>query len=162
MNDADHVRNLLGRYAERIDAGDFEGVGALFARGALAGADGPPFASGATAVATFYASGTQLHGGSPRTKHLVSGTVLEPPSPDGTRTVRSSYLVLQATDGQPLQPIITGRYVDTFARSGDDTDHERDGGWFFLLRRFHVDLVGDLSRHLVQPDLAGPPVPSDG
>ena len=43
MNDLDHLRNLLGRYTERIDAGDFAGVGALFERGGLAGGEGPPF-----------------------------------------------------------------------------------------------------------------------
>lgn len=51
----------------------------------------------------------------------------------------SSYVVLMATDGLPLQPIITGGYVDTFAP---------DGGWHFTERRFHVDQVGDLSHHL--------------
>lgn len=164
MNDLDHVRNLLGRYCERIDAGDLAGVGALFARGALAGGEGPPFAAGAEAVAAFYAAGTQLHHGSPRTKHIVSGTVFGATAADGTLVARSSYLVLQAVAGLPLQPIITGRYVDTFARSGEETDEGRDGGWYFQLRRFHVDLVGDLGHHLVQPAIATPPppIPSDG
>jgi len=163
MNDLDHLRNLLGRYTERIDAGDFAGVGALFDRGGLAGADGPPFVVGADAVAAFYARGTRMHHGGPGTKHLVSGTVFVAPGPDGTVTARSSYLVLQAAEGLPLQPIITGRYEDTFARSGTETDHSRDGGWYFQLRRFHVDLVGDLTHHLQQPGLADPPpVPSDG
>jgi len=49
--------------------------------------------------------------------------------------------VLQATDALPLQPIITGRYRDRFAR--DDV-----GGWRFAERRFFVDLVGDLREHL--------------
>lgn len=163
MNDLDHIRNLLGRYCERIDAGDFAGVGALFGRGGLAGGEGPPFAVGAEAVAAFYARGTRMHQGGPGTKHLVSGTVFAEPGPDGTVTARSSYLVLQAVAGLPLQPIITGRYVDTFARSGEETDPGHDGGWYFQLRRFHVDLVGDLTHHLQQPGLADPaPVPSEG
>lgn len=163
MNDTDHVRNLLGRYCERIDAGDFEGVGALFARGGLAAGDGEPFVSGSRDVAAFYEGGTQRHDGTPRTKHVVADTVFEEPSADGTVTARSSYVVFQGLEGFPLQPIIAGRYVDSFGRDGTATDHERDGGWHFVVRRFHVDLVGDLSRHLVQPDLAGPaPVPSNG
>jgi hypothetical protein len=67
--------------------------------------------------------------------------VLDEPAADGTVEARSSYLVLQAVEGVPLRPIITGRYVDRFARSAD-------GGWHFVERAFVVDLVGDLSRHL--------------
>ncbi|MEZ5182786.1 MAG: nuclear transport factor 2 family protein [Acidimicrobiales bacterium] len=149
LHDGDRIRNLLGTYCERIDAGDFDGVGALFARGALAaGEDGPPFARGAAEVAAFYRAGTRLHDGSPRTKHLVADTVLEEPGPDGTVVARSSYVVLQAADGLSLQPIIAGRYRDTFGR--DELD-----AWCFVERRFFVDLVGDLSHHLADPSIAG-------
>lgn len=147
LSDTDRIRNLLGRYCELIDAGDFDGVGALFAAGGLAAGDGPPFVSGAAAVAAFYRAGTKLHDGSPRTKHLVLDTVFEEPGIDGTVVVRSSYVVLQATGGLALQPIIAGRYVDTFGRDAED-------GWCFIERRFHVDLVGDLSHHLADPSVA--------
>jgi hypothetical protein len=49
--------------------------------------------------------------------------------------------VFQATDALPLQPIITGRYRDKFARSVE-------GVWRFTERCFFVDQVGDLSNHL--------------
>lgn len=148
LTDADRIRNLLGTYCERIDAGDFDGVGALFAHGSLAaGEDGLPFCRGAIEVADFYRAGTQLHEGSPRTKHVVADTVLEEPGVDGTVVVRSSYVVLQAVDGLPLQPIIAGRYRDTFGR--DELD-----AWCFVERRFFVDLVGDLSHHLADPSVA--------
>lgn len=156
LTDADRIRNLLGEYAARLDAGDFDGVGALFARGSLAaGDDGPAFAAGAAEVAAFYRASTQLHDGSPRTKHLISGTVLSEPNDRGQVVARSSYVVLQAADGLALQPIIAGRYVDTFGP--DDAPDARDGagvGWHFVERRFHVDLVGDLSRHLRDPSIA--------
>jgi hypothetical protein len=129
------VTALLVRYCDLMDAGDWTGVGALFADGALVAPDGTELARGAEAVAAFFASMVLLHDGSPRTKHLVLGTVVEPQD-DGTVIARSSYLVLQALDGGPLQPIITGRYVD---RVADGAFHER---------RFFVDLSGDLSRHL--------------
>jgi hypothetical protein len=141
LSDGDHVRNLLGRYCERLDGGDFDGVGALFAAGRLATDDGVVLATGADEVAEFYRRGTKLHDGTPRTKHLVIDTVLDP-SPDGAAMVaRSSYLVLQAVEGVvALQPIIAGRYVDSFERSGD--------AWTWIERRFTVDLLGDLSHHL--------------
>jgi hypothetical protein len=141
LSDADQVRNLLGRYCERLDAGDVAGVGALFAHGRLTTEDGIVLATGAGEVADFYRRGTRLHEGSPRTKHLVVDTVLDP-SPDGASIVaRSSYVVLQAIDGQlALQPIIAGRYVDSFDRADD--------GWTWSERQFAVDLTGDLSHHL--------------
>jgi hypothetical protein len=150
----DHLRNLLGRYCERIDAGDFDGVGLLFAHGALADEQGRPLAAGAEAVAAFYRSTTRLHDGTPRTKHLVVDTVFEEPAADGTVTARSSYVVLQALDDLPLQPIIAGRYVDRFARPpgdalGEDPGASTSGGWAFAERRFAVDLLGDLRRHLL-------------
>ena len=141
LSDGDHVRNLLGRYCERIDAGDFVGVGELFASGRLATDDGTVLAAGADAVAAFYRRGTRLHGATPATKHLVIDTVLEPSTDDSTMTARSSYLVLQAVSGEiALQPIIAGRYVDLF--------HRTDTGWSWTERRFSVDLVGDLTHHL--------------
>ena len=136
----DAIRNLLGEYCERIDAGDFDGVGALFADGALADDAGRELARGAEGVAAFYSAGTRLHAGSPRTKHLVTNVVLDVDEEAGRASARSSYLVLQQVDDGPLQPIITGRYHDRFERAASR--------WRFVERRFFVDLVGDLSRHL--------------
>jgi len=152
VTDGDRIRNLLGRYCDLMDAGDWPGVGALFARGRLVTDDGTELAAGAAAVADFYARGTRLHDGSPRTKHLVTNTVLGEPAADRTVEARSSYLVLQAVADAPLQPIVTGRYVDRFAPEGegggDSAGAGSDGGWHFVERAFAVDLVGDLSHHL--------------
>jgi hypothetical protein len=136
----DEIRNLLGLYCERIDQGDFDGVGSLFEHGALADETGGVLAAGAEAVAAFYRAGTLLHDGSPRTKHVVANTILEVDEAQGRGTARSSYLVLQQAGDGPLEPIITGRYHDAFERAGE--------GWRFVERRFLVDLMGDLSRHL--------------
>lgn len=141
MDDGERIRGLLATYGERMDAGDFDGVGALFAAGCLADEHGTELARGAAAVARFYRSITRLHDGSPRTKHLVLGTWLAEPDGDGVVVARSSYLVLQAVEAGDLRPMITGRYVDRVARTAE-------GPWAFVERRFHVDLTGDLSQHL--------------
>lgn len=146
VTDGDRIRNLLARYCDLVDGGDWPGVGALFTRGRLADEHGVELAAGAEAVAAFYARGTRLHDGSPRTKHLVTNVALDAPAGDGTVTARSSYLVLQAVDGLALQPIITGHYVDRFAP--DAATAGSAAGWHFVERRFAVDLVGDLSHHL--------------
>ena len=133
------VTDLLGRYCELVDTADWDALGEMFARGALADEHGNEIARGSRAVAAFYRDGTRLYDGAPRTKHIVSSTVVEG-AEDGLLVARSSFLVLQATDDFPLQPIICGRYRDTFSADGDS--------WAFAERRFAVDLVGDLSRHL--------------
>jgi hypothetical protein len=147
LSDTDRIRNLLGAYCERIDAGDFAGVGALFAGGSLADESGNELARGATAVEAFFRRTVLLHDGSPRTKHLVLDTVFEEPGPEGRDAaagglaVRSSYVVLQATGDGSIRPIVAGRYADRFDRT--------DGGeWRFAERRFTLDLAGDLSGHL--------------
>ncbi len=140
LSDGDHIRNLLGSYCERIDRADYAGVGALFGDdGALMTEDGVELARGASAIAAFYGSLITLHDGEQRTKHVVANTVLEPDGDDSV-TARSSYLVLQATHDLPLQPIVTGRYVDRFERAA--------AGWRWAERRFTTDLVGHLSQHL--------------
>jgi hypothetical protein len=153
LTPGDEIRNLLGRYTELVDAGDWDGVGELFARGRLATDDGTVLAEGADAVAAFYRSGTRLHDGSPRTKHLVANPVLHFEAEDRA-VVTSSYVVFQAVGGGPLQPIIAGRYTDRFAASpvapspGAEGAEGGGGGWHFTERRFAVDLVGDLANHL--------------
>jgi 3-phenylpropionate/cinnamic acid dioxygenase small subunit len=143
MTDEDAIRNLLGRYCELIDAGDFDGVGQLFADGALADEHGNELARGAEAVAAFYRQADKLYDGSPRTKHLVVNSIIEVDGSDDTATARSSYIAFQQTEQLPLQPIIAGRYQDRFER-----DDKATGSWRFAERRFFADLVGDLSQHL--------------
>ncbi len=135
----EEIRALLVRYCDLIDAANFDAIGELFADAALTDENGNEIARDTESTAAFYRSCTILYEGSPRTKHLVLNTVFEDVAADLV-IARSSYLVLQATADFPLQPIITGRYVDRFERS--------DGRWRFRERRFFVDLAGDLSRHL--------------
>lgn len=140
MSDRDEIVDLIHEYARRIDDGDFDGVGALFADGAVCGPDGAPIAEGAEAVAALYAATTRrFDDGTPHSHHVTTNVSV---TVDGdTATARSYFTVFQATDGIPLQPIVAGRYADTFARGGD--------GWSFRRRVMDLRLVGDVSRHLL-------------
>lgn len=133
------IGNLLGTYCERMDAADWSGVGELFADAELAGPDGVVIAAGAVAVRAMYERGTRLYDGLPGTRHLTANSIIEI---DGeTASARSSYVVFQAVPGAlALQPIISGRYRDTFRCA--------DGVWQFARRQFFVDHLGDLSHHL--------------
>ena len=134
------IRNLLGRYCELVDAGDLDGVAALFTDAVLRDEAGTEVARGHDGAARLYA-GTRRHAdGTPRTRHVTANPIIDVDEDAGTATARSAYVVFQATDALALQPIISGRYRDRFARV--------DGDWSFRERTFTVDLVGDLSEHL--------------
>jgi 3-phenylpropionate/cinnamic acid dioxygenase small subunit len=146
VDSARAIENLLYTYAERIDAGDFDGVAALFEHATVHGVpDGPPETRfrGSEAVARLYAATTRRYedDGTPKSKHLTTNPIIEVDEEAGTATCRSCYCVLQATPDLPLQPIVTGRYHDTFQR--------RDGTWWFATRTIFIDQTGDLSRHLL-------------
>jgi hypothetical protein len=138
----DAILNLIHLYAECIDRGDYDGIGELFAEGTIAGPDGTPLARGREQVARLYERTTRRHeDGTPRTHHVTSNLILEVDEPAATARGRCYYTVLQAVPGLPLQPIVAGRYHDTFARSG--------GAWSFRERRMFVDLTGELGQHLL-------------
>lgn len=139
MSDAhEQVRNLLGRYCESMDAGDWDAVGELFGAGALLDGQGNEIARGAEAVADLYAGMVRLHDGSPRTRHLTTNPVIDVNG--GAAGCRSSFVVLQQLPGKPLVPVAAGRYVDRFA--------VRESDWRFTSRSFLLDQTGDLSGHL--------------
>ena len=145
---ADHAReieNLLYTYAERIDLGDLAGVADLFEHGRIAPMpDATPeqCAEGREAVFALYDSTVKLHEdtGTPKTHHVTSNAIIDVADGARSATARSYYTVFQQTDALPLQPIIAGRYHDTFQRI--------DGRWWFDTRTIHMHLFGDLRHHL--------------
>jgi 3-phenylpropionate/cinnamic acid dioxygenase small subunit len=134
------IRNLLGKYCELMDAGQFAGLAELFAHATLADEHGNVFATGSDEMHRMWERQTILYGGSPRTRHVRANPVIDVDDDAGIAQVSSSYVVFQGTDDVPLQPIVTGRYLDTFTRG--------EGGWHFTQRRYAIDHVGDLSHHL--------------
>ena len=138
----DAIERLILTYAERIDRGDFAGVGELFAHGAIAGPDGTPIATGSDAVCRLYERTTRRYpDGTPRTKHVTSNLIVDADETRGEARARSYFTVLQALPELPLQPIVAGRYEDRFERVANR--------WRFAERRMFVELVGDVSRHLL-------------
>jgi 3-phenylpropionate/cinnamic acid dioxygenase small subunit len=138
---AREIENLVYTYAERIDAGDLAGVAELFRHGRIEAAPGV-IVEGAEKVRRLYEGSTRLYeDGTPRSRHVTTNVIVEVDDDAGTAAARASYVVFQQTDELPLQPIIAGRYRDTF--------HRVDGDWCFDTRQMFVDLTGDLSRHLL-------------
>ena len=138
----DEIADLVYAYAERIDAGDFDGVADLLADAEVTAEGADRSWQGRDEVRSLYESGTRRHDdGTPRTKHVTTNLVVEVDEAAGTAAARSYYMVLQAVPGElALQPIVAGRYRDRFERV--------DGRWRFAARHLVVDLVGDLGHHL--------------
>ena len=141
----DAIAALIHVYAERLDAGDLEGVARLFADATYRTHEtyrpnrGGVY-EGAEAVLGVLHRVIILHEGTPRTKHLMTNLTIEVDEAAGAATARSYYTILQATPTLPLQPIVAGRYHDRCARV--------DGAWRFADRLVFIDLAGDLSQHL--------------
>ena len=136
------VANLIARYAELIDSGDFDGVAELLGDAGVGAGDGSTLLTGRKALAGLFTSTTRLYpDGTPGTKHVTTNLLLEVDEEAGSATARSYWTVLQAVPGLPLQPILAGRYHDRFEC--------REGVWRFTERRYLVDLVGDVSHHML-------------
>ncbi len=154
------VHELLLRYAECVDRADFDGVGDLFAHATLRSNAGPEAVRGREAVRDLYAATNRIHGdGTPRTHHLVTNVIVEvavdPGGAEaGRATARSYFVAFQATSALALQPIVAGRYHDTFECV--------DGRWRFAERMTLVDLVGDLSQYMAVDLAVAPDARSSG
>jgi hypothetical protein len=139
------ISDLIFTYAERIDLGDFEGVAEVLADATVTAEGVPDVWKGREAVRGLYTKGTRLYAetGTPRTKHVTTNLIVTVDEAAGTGTARSYFCVMQAVpESLALQPIIAGRYADAFEL--------RDGAWRFVTRHMTVDLIGDLSQHLLQ------------
>jgi 3-phenylpropionate/cinnamic acid dioxygenase small subunit len=145
MSAETEIANLLYRYAEFMDTGDFAGAAALFDHARLRVGGGGDGTVDAATILTVWESGVRRYpDGTPRTKHVVTNPIIEVDEAAGTATCRSYYTVLQQTDGLPLQPIVAGRYHDDFERV--------DGKWRYAFRDYSLmDMVGDVSHHLQGP-----------
>jgi 3-phenylpropionate/cinnamic acid dioxygenase small subunit len=135
------ITALLFRYAESIDAADFDAIAELFADGVLTneGVDGEIV--GGPAIKKLYSGTNRVHpDGTLRTRHLTANVLIEIDEDSDAAAARSAFVVFQETQALPLQPIATGRYRDEFVRRGGD--------WRFARRHIIVDHVGDVSEHL--------------
>ncbi|HVT42632.1 MAG TPA: nuclear transport factor 2 family protein [Acidimicrobiales bacterium] len=137
------IPKLIYTYAERIDAGDFAGIGDLFAHATLTfeGFDNP--VSGREAVEALYARSTRRYeDGTPKTKHVMTNVIVDAEDGATTAASRSYFTVLQAVPGAlTLQPVIAGRYRHTYEMV--------EGRWRVATMHVIIDLVGDLTHHML-------------
>ena len=137
MEDSRQIENLIYQYAESIDNGNLEDVAELFRHGEIYSPAHNISRTGYDEVLQMYQLSCRLHepSGTPLTKHLTTNVIIEVSEAGTTATSRSYYTVIQATTSLPLQPIISGRYQDSFVKEA--------GKWRFSRREMMVELVGD-------------------
>ncbi len=135
------AQNLITRYAELVDDGDFDGLGAIFCRGVIQFVPGGLALHGRNEVAQFYRTTILIdqRSGTPGTVHQVSNVLVQP-SGTGLQA-RSRYRVTLMQEGNPPQLIASGRYFDQFSID--------QGQVYFLQRRVVSEYTGDLSHHLL-------------
>jgi hypothetical protein len=134
------ITALIHEYAFRLDAGDLDGVAALFEHGELGSTRHEGRLRGTAEARTNYKNVVLYDDGTPRTQHQITNVTV---TVDGTTaTARSSFTVLQVIKKR-FQPIVAGNYLDRFEAA--------DGVWRFTERIFDPRLLGDLSHHLRRP-----------
>jgi len=140
VDDEAQIRALVVAYAERLDAGDLDGVAALFERGQFRSANRGDALVGAAAVRAMYEPVVLYDDGTPRTLHVLGNIEITCDRERGTASASCVFTVMQARAAGSLQAVLAGRYHDRF-------EHE-DGRWWFAERVVHPDLRGDLSTHM--------------
>ena len=138
--DEEQIRALVIAYAERLDAGDLDGVADLFSHGSFRNARSSRVRTGTAEVREMYDSVVIYDDGTPRTKHVLGNLSVALDDANRTATASCTFTVMQALEGGSIQPVLAGRYQDRFERSGD--------AWRFSERVVDPDLVGDLRQHM--------------
>jgi hypothetical protein len=139
-NDHWEISNLLARYAELLNLGRIEDVGALFRYGKITSEGSPKVHEGSDAVAAMYRESVRLPEKLPDTLLFTSNLQIEV---DGDRATGKAYFLAMHGTEHGLAPVLAGRYHDEFRRI--------DGEWWFHHRHMIPDLLGDLSTHLTRP-----------
>jgi len=135
------VRRLLAEYVHNLDYGKTSENADLLANAKFKIID--TIVTGRDETERFLKTNLQYHeDGTPRTWHSVSNILIDIDSPVSAKA-SSYFTVHQEVPGLPLQPIVTGRYIDTFEL--------HDGAWRYASREIEPRLFGDVSHHVAPP-----------
>jgi hypothetical protein len=146
LSAADHIAitALIHRYCWLIDAGDFDSLGQLFAHAEVHYRGGAEvIRRDPAALAAVQRRFVRIYPetGTPRTRHACSNIMILAEA-DGCASAVSTITVFQVTPVLPLQAIVIASYRDCFAPV--------DGYWQFSQRHIDVEMIGDLSAHLLE------------
>jgi 3-phenylpropionate/cinnamic acid dioxygenase small subunit len=143
------ITSLIYRYAECIDAGDFDAIATLFEHATVR--SGEYSFAGFDTLRNLWSGMVRIYeDGTPLTKHVISNVIVDVEAQGTRATARSYVTVFQAKPPEfPLQVIVSARHHDTFECV--------DGVWRFAERIDITDLVGDMTWHTTTPYSADAP-----
>ena len=136
------IANLIYSYAERIDAGDFAGVGELFDHATLTFEGFGEAVSGQEAIEALYRRTTRRYeDGTPRTKHVMTNVIVD------------------VDDGrEPVESLLLHRPPSGARRARSPARHRRTlpsplrairRRWRVTSMHIIIDLVGELGHHML-------------
>ena len=96
----EEIRNLLGSFSEILDAADWKALGALFANGRIVDEKDRQIAAGQEEITGLWTAMVHLYDGSPCTRHLVSGPIID--ITDTSATCRSRPSASRAGGGSKV------------------------------------------------------------
>lgn len=134
------LSNLVARYAELLNLGQVEEVGALFEHGRISSSNQPQEFVGPAAVIGMYRRSVIFPEKVPDTLVFTSNLQLRV---DGDTAFGKAYFMAVTRTPSGVTPVLAGRYHDEFRRI--------EGRWWFHHRHMLPDLAGDLSSHLAEP-----------
>lgn len=140
-DDTNEITNLLYRYTELIDGGEFATAAGLFRHAGIRVRDQQQLLDHTDLLALWNTHIIRYPCGTPRTRHVVTNAIVEFDKAANKATARSYYTLFQQTTELPLQIIACGRYHDQF--------EQINGAWHFSYRDYSLlDFIGDMSAHL--------------
>lgn len=135
------IRQLLFAYSDGVDGGRFDDVAELFGDDGLYGEVDGPAARGRAQVLAAMNGNVRLYEGVPRTRHIVTNVTIRLDDSCERGQCQSYVQVLHQPPGGEIRTIVAGTYLDVVERV--------DGVWRFVERRMNLELIGDLSTHLI-------------
>jgi hypothetical protein len=137
--DRDEIANLIARYAELLNLGQIEEVGALFEHGRITSEGNPNTYEGREGVTKMYRDSLVLGERVPDTLIFTSNLQIHV---EGEAATGKAYFMAMHEGPHGLGPVLAGRYHDRYRRI--------DGTWWFEHRHMFPDLQGDLTTHLTK------------
>lgn len=137
MTATEEITALLHEYAYRLDAGDLDGVSALFEHAELRSTRHDRVLRGAAEARTLFEPVIVKSDGTPQTIHQITNVTV---TVDGDAAHSRCYFTVLQVTRLGLHPILVGEYRDRFALV--------DGRWRFAERIFDPRLFGDMTEHM--------------
>jgi hypothetical protein len=133
------ISALIARYAELLNLGQIEELGALFRYGSITSENSDLRFDGTEEVIGMYRNSVVFPEKLPDTLLFTTNLQIDV---DGDGATSRAYFLGMHQAGAGIGPVIAGRYHDQFRRV--------DGRWWFHHRHMIPDMLGDMSTHLTE------------